>query len=157
MGLRFSLGSNESYGSRYGNVGALVLSLASAPTPPLNIAKIFSSPPTESELCSASINLTQRCFFCSIPATPVSSMRLFKRSENIEPGIPAYVVSARCHCSTLSPHPQQTNHSKLNSATHGPPGIYALMLSLIQLDEMCFCLVSVTLWLQHGNVERWSQ
>ncbi|WZZ82544.1 hypothetical protein YC2023_103116 [Brassica napus] len=54
-------------------------------------------------------------------------------------------------------HTHQTNHSKLNSATHGPPGIYALMLSLIHLDEMRFCLVSVILWLQHGNVERWSQ
>ncbi|WZZ59707.1 hypothetical protein YC2023_059814 [Brassica napus] len=43
--LRFSLGFNESYGYRYGNIGVLFLSLTSAPTPPLKISKNILSPP----------------------------------------------------------------------------------------------------------------
>ncbi|KAJ4881152.1 Uncharacterized protein Rs2_38207 [Raphanus sativus] len=97
------------------------------PTPSMNKDKSFTSPPTGSELCSVSINPTQRLYFCSIPATPLSSLRSIKRSE----------------------------HTEL--ATDGSPGIYAFMLSLRHDDEMLFCLVSVTLWPRHGNVGRWSQ
>ncbi|KAF2531988.1 hypothetical protein F2Q70_00032830 [Brassica cretica] len=66
-------------------------------------------------------------------------------SEHTEPAIPTDVVSPRFHPSTLSPPPQQINHSKIISATHGPPEFFPLTLSLIQLDEMRSCLVFVTL------------
>lgn len=141
-GLRFNSGSNKRYRSRYGNIGALSLNLALAPIPLLNIAKSFSPPLSRSEHYSVLINLTQRFSISSIPATP----RFIKSYKHTKPAIPTDVVSACYHPSTASPHPHQTIHLKLSSATYVLSGIYSLVISSIQCDEMRICLVSVTLW-----------
>lgn len=150
-GLWISSGSNERNRSRYGNIGALALSLASDPIPLLNIAKRLSSPRSGSEQYSVLINLTQRFSISSIPATP----RVIRSSKHTEPAIPTDVVLACYHPFTLYPHPQQNTPSKLSSAVLS--GICPLMISLIQLGEIRCCLVSVTLWPRHGNVGSWSQ
>ncbi|KAJ4904278.1 Uncharacterized protein Rs2_18229 [Raphanus sativus] len=96
-GLWISSGSNERNRSRYGNIGALALSLASDPIPLLNIAKRLSSPRSGSEQYSVLINLTQRFSISSIPATP----RVIRSSKHTEPAIPTDVVLACYHPFTM--------------------------------------------------------